>query len=211
MTAILTIHPVNTLQAGYLTKVLDVVSDYCQPILTGGDSNQYIELTNSQALGCKCMTYFDIIANPIFYYRKDLKVFLNDLRFSKMLLDIFAMYSPISKFCNRNLGCKDFVLGRLQNMCPNTTAMMEKLNPCVRVNNKTFHSWLIIKVYLTIKRSPIVAMLHHLIILFALGILRPDAFHLKKFCQSIVFRNGFFLLNRHSQLICQPLAITLRE
>lgn len=141
---ILAVHPVNTMYVRYLTEMLGIMGDYGQSKMTSSNSNKNIEFANSQTLGCKCVTYFNIIVNPIFNYRKDLKVFLNDLRFSKMLLDILTMYGSISKLCNRNFGRKDFVFGYLQKMCPDTTAMVEKLNPRVGVNNKTFHNWLII-------------------------------------------------------------------
>ena len=70
------------------------------------------------------------------YLAENLKVLLNDLWFSKMFLDILTMYGPISKFRNRDFRSKDFILGRLRNMRSHTTALVEKLNPRVRVNNK---------------------------------------------------------------------------
>ena len=179
--------------------------------MTSSNSYKNIKLTDSQALGGKSVSYFNVIVNPIFYYRKNLKVLLYNLRFSKMLLNILTMHSSISKLCNRDFRSIYLVLGRLQNMYPNTTALVEELNPRVRVNNKAFHIWLILKVYLTIKRSSIVAMFHHLIILFALSILRPNAFHLKEFSQRFIFNCTLLSFSRHNQLICQPLTIALRE
>ena len=207
----LAVNPVNTMYARYLTEMLGVMGNYGQPKMTSSNSYKNIELANSQTLGCKSVTYFNVIVNPIFYNGKNLKVLLNDLRFSKMLLDILTMYGPISKFRNRDFRSKDFILGCLRNMCPHTTALVEKFNPRVRVNNKTFHSGLIIKVYFTVKWTTIIAMLHHLVVFFALSILRPNAFHLQKLFQRLVLRCDFFILSRHNQLICQPLTITLRE
>ena len=106
--------------------------------MTSSNGYKNIELANPQALGRKSVSYFNVIVNPIFYYRKNLKVLLYDLWFSKMLLDILTMHSPISKLCNGDFRSKDLVLGCLQNMCPNTTALMEKLNPRVRVYNNPF-------------------------------------------------------------------------
>ena len=80
--------------ARYLAEMLGIMGDYGQPQMTSSNSYKNIEFTNSQALGCKRVTYFNVIVNPIFYNGKNLKVLLNDLRFSKMLLDILTMYGP---------------------------------------------------------------------------------------------------------------------
>ena len=67
------------------------------------------------------------------------------------------------------------------------------------------------KSYFTIKGTTIIAMLHHLIILLALSILRPDTFHLKKFSQGIVFSYVLLYLCGHNQLVSQPFPVTLRK
>ena len=69
-----------------------------------------------------------------------------------------------------------------------TTTMAEKFNPCVGVKNEAFHKSLIIKGDFTVKRTFIVAMLQHLIVLLSFFCFRPNASHFKKFCLTFFCR-----------------------
>ena len=51
-----------------------------------------------------------------------------------------------------------------------TFAMMKILNPHICVKNVSFHSYLIVKVYLTDEWAFVVAVFHHLIVFFTLSI-----------------------------------------
>lgn len=91
------------------------------------------------------------------------------------------------------------------------TTMMEVFDPSVRIKNITFHICLIIKVYFTIKRTAIVSVLHHLIVLFTLRILRPYASHFQEFGFTLLCSQFWDTLLWHNQFPSQPLPVTLRE
>ena len=58
-------YPVHTLYAWHLAKVLGVVCDNRQTIMTGGNSNENVKVTHSQSLTGKALTDFGIITHPI--------------------------------------------------------------------------------------------------------------------------------------------------
>ncbi len=173
----LSFYPVHTLYARHLAKVLGVMRDNRQTIMTGDNSNENVKVTHSQSLTGKTLTDFRIITHPISKWQ-DCKRRFYLFRLLQMLFYRIAMKSTVCKFGNAYLRCKDLFSRCYSNMLIYTTAMAEKFNPCVGVKNETFHKPLIIKVDFTVKRTPIVAMLHHLVVLLSLFCFRPNTSHL---------------------------------
>ncbi len=210
----LSLHPVHTLNAGHIAKVLHVVGDYCQTIVPGSNSNENVKITSFQTLLCKGLANIHIVVNPSFRNRKHLEIFLYNVRFFHVLLNITTMYGTVCKFCYRNFGSKYFLFCSLRDVNTYSTAMMEIFNPSIGIKNISFHKTLIVIVKLTVKRTTIVTMLHHLIILFTFFRFRPYSLHFKESGHIIIFLGsiscfGFFF--RHNQLVCQPLTVTLRK
>ena len=196
--------------ARYLAEMLGIMGDYGQPKMTSSNGYKNIEVANNNTLTCERLTNFSIIAHPI-TKREDGKSLFNFFRFLKVSLYGFAVESSISEFRNTYLRCK-YLIGRcLGNMFVHSTTMTKVFNPGIGIKNKSFHNnSLIVKVEFTICRATIIAMLHHLIILFAFSI-RPTACQTKETSFALFsskFGSRFFW---HNQLICQPLTITLRE
>ena len=93
--------------------------------------------------------------------------------------------------------------------CPRVTT--EILNPSIGVENETFHKPLIIQIDFTMKRTTIIAMLHHLIVLLAFFCFRPDASQTEETSLALFCRKFSLFVFRHNQLVGQPLTVALRE
>ena len=203
--------PIYALQTWYLAEVLGVVSDHSQTMMASGNRYEYVKLSDSQSLTGKNMTNLCISCSPIIDDWKNTEISFYKAWFFHVFFYILTMQSSIGEFCNCHFRSKDFLLRRLRDMCPNTTTLMKIFNPRICIKNITFHSRLIIKVYFTIKRTTIVAMYHHLIVLFSFLRFRPDSFHFQKLREILIFCGRRCLLSWHYQFVSQPLAITLRE
>ena len=69
----------------------------------------------------------------------------------------------------------------------------------------------IIKVDFAVKRTTIITMLHHLIVLFSFFCFRPNTCQFKKFSLTFFCRKCCCLFFGHNQFVGQPLTIVLRE
>jgi len=206
----LLINPVHTLDARYFTKMLSVMCDNGQTVLTCCDSNENVKIANPQSLTSKALSDFSILTRPV-TKRQNSKGVFNFYGLLQMFLNVIAMKSTIGKLRNAYLGSK-YLLGRCYgNMLIDPTAMAEEFNPCIRVKNETFYKQLIVKVYFTVKRTFIITMLHHLVVSFTFFRFRPNASHLQELCFPFFSRKFYSFFFMHNQLISQPLAITRRE
>lgn len=59
------VYPVHASDSRHLAKVLGVVRDNRQTIMTGGNSNENVKVTHSQPLNGKVLTNFGIVTHPI--------------------------------------------------------------------------------------------------------------------------------------------------
>ena len=204
------LHPVNALYVRHLTKMLGVMRYHLQTIMTSSNGYQDIKVANNNTLTCKSMANLCIVAHPV-AKRKHSKRFFNLFRLFKVFFNSTAVKSTIRKFSNTYLGCIDFICRCFCNVFIDSTTMVEVFNPCIGIKNVAFHKLLIVKVNFSVKRTTIIAMLHHLIILFAFSIVRPDTSQTQEtgftlFCRK--FRRSFF---RQHQFVGQPLTVGLRE
>ena len=201
-------NPVHAFQSWNFSKVLGVVCDHRQTILSCGDSYHNIKIANGQSAVGKRLSNLCIVTNPV-AKRQDCKRLFNLSWLFKMFLNSIAVKRPVCKLGNayfrgKNLPCRCFI-----NMNIYPTTMVEVFNPCISIKDITFHGRLIVKINFAIKRTAIVTMLHHLIVLFAFCILRPNASHFQKFGFTLFclrLRHGFL---GHNQLVSQPLAVGL--
>jgi len=143
-----------------------VMSDYSEPIMSGGNCNENVHIANNDSFAGECMTNLCIIMRPV-TQRKNSKSPFYLLGLFEMFFDRLTVKSTICKFCNIYLRGKYFISRSLFYMSINTSTMAEIFNPSVSIKNKSFHNLSIVKSYITIKRTTIIAMLHHLIILFS--------------------------------------------
>ncbi len=206
----LLINPVHTLDARHFAKMLGVMCDNGQTVVACCDCNENVKIPNSQSLTGKTLSDFSILTRPVTKWQ-DGKCVFNLCRLFQMLLNVIAMKSTVCKLRNAYLGSKDLFSWCYGNMIINPTAMAEEFNPCISVKNETFHKPLIVKVDFTVKRTSIIAMLHHLVVCFTFFRFRPNAGHLQELCLPLFCRKFCRLFFWHNQLICQPLTITLRE
>ena len=203
-------HPVNTLQTRNLTEMFSVVSDYCEAVMTGGNGYENIHIANDDSLASECMTNLCVITNPI-TKRKNSESPFYLLGFFKMLFDSLAVKSAVCKFGNTYLRGKYHISRSLCYMFSNPTTMAEIFNPSVGIKDIPIHKSSIAKIYFTIKRTTIVAMLHHLIVFFSLLRFRPNACHFQELGFSLFCRKFRCRFLRHNQFICQPFTVALRE
>ena len=59
------IYPINTLYARHLVKMLGIVRDNCQVIMTGSNSDKDVKITNNDSFTGESLTHLCIIASPI--------------------------------------------------------------------------------------------------------------------------------------------------
>ena len=78
-----------------------------------------------------------------------------------------TMKRTISKFGDTYFRGIDLFCWSFCDMLFYSTTTTEILNPSIGVENETFHKPLIIQIDFTMKRTTIIAMLHHLIVLLA--------------------------------------------
>ncbi len=206
----LSLNPVNAVDARNLTEVLGIMGDNSQSKVAGCDSYHDVKISYNDTLAGERLSYLGIVTSPVAKWQ-DCKCLCNFLRLLKMTFYSLTVKSSISKFGNGNLRSKNLFGRCLCNMLVYTSAMAEVFNPSVRIKDVPFHNGLIIKSYLAVQGTAIVAMLHHLIILLTFSILRPDACQTQEASLALFsrkLRRSFF---GHNQLIGQPLSITLRE
>ena len=184
--------------------------DNGQAIMAGSDSNENVKVAYSQALFGEALTDFSVITYPIskWQYRK-CRFYL--FRLLQMLFYSGTMKRSISEFGKAYFRCKNLLSRCFCNMLIYTTTMSEKFNPSIRVKNKPFHKFLIIKVDFTVKRTTIITMLHHLIVLFSFFCFRPNTCQFKKFSLTFFCRKCCCLFFGHNQFVGQPLTIVFRE
>ena len=202
-------HPINTMYSWHFFKMLDVMSDNCQSPLTSSSTNDNIKIAYNKAFTDKALTYFCISANPILKWENGKSVF-NHLRLFQMLIHSLAVKSTVCKFSNGYLGSKDLIRWRFCNVLIYSSTMVEKFNPGVSIKNIAFHNYLIIKVYVTVGQMVVIAVLHHLIILFAFCI-TPTTCQAEESRLALFCRHVQIYIYWHNQLVGQPLTITLRK
>lgn len=129
-----------------------------------------------------------------------------------MSLHTFAAQRSISELSDRDLGRKNLRGGDFCYMPGNSTPAMEELYPCISVKNIAFHNCILIRDWKSSVGWPsVIAMLHHIIVLFTFWCLRPRSCQLEELSLAILCRGSVSRRRRHDKLVSQPLFITLRE
>ena len=188
--------------------MFDVVSDNGQTKLASSCSNHNIKVTYGQAFTDKVLTNFCIVANPITKREYGESLFYL-LWLLEMTFHCLAVKGTICKFRNGDFRGENLIGRRFCNMLVNPTTMPKEFNPCISIKNKTFHNGLIIKVNITVGWTTVVAVLHHLIILFSLRI-RPTSSQTEEISFALFCCQFGSAIFWHNQFVGKPFTFALR-
>ena len=91
------VNPINILYAGHLAKVLGIMRDDSQVIMTGCNSDKDVKITNNDSFTGEILTNLCIIPSPITKGQNSKGLF-NLLRFLQMLFYGLTMKRAINQF-----------------------------------------------------------------------------------------------------------------